>query len=66
MKTFILKLKKRHPAGKMRIGKHVVTNKPQSFELDKKEQEELKSKGCQHWFEIKETGKEEKPAPKEK
>ena len=54
-----LRLKRSHPHAKMMLGKHAVTMAMQEFELDEKEQKELKSKGCQHWF----TSVELKKAP---
>ena len=57
---FEIKIKRKHPTGKMRLGKHVITHAFQVFDLDKDEQEELKSKGCTHWFETKKVVKKAK------
>ena len=46
-----LKLKKRHPANRMRLGRHVITNAFQLFELNKQEQAELEGQCGQVWFE---------------
>ena len=56
-----LKLKKRHPNNKMRLGKHFVTNVFSEFELSEDEVKELGSVGCKAWFAVKgEKKKEEK------
>ena len=48
-----LKLKKRHPANRMRLGRHVITNVFQQFELNEAEQVELKGPCGQAWFQEK-------------
>lgn len=50
-----LKLKKRHPNKQLRLGRHIITPKFQSFDLDESEMKELKGAGCTHWV----TGKKE-------
>lgn len=50
MNKLKLKLKKGHPANKMRLGRHVITNVPTVFELNESEMNELKSTGGQAWF----------------
>lgn len=66
VKKVKLSVSPRHPARKFRIGKHVVQGKPELYELDEAEQEELKSKGCQKWLRVHEAGKEAKPLTAEK
>ena len=62
MKEVIVKLKKRHPANKMRLGSHVITNEWQKIKLVKDEKkgidEEkiLNSPEAKVWFKL---GKEE-------
>lgn len=48
-----LKLKKRHPANRMRLGRHVITNAFKLFELNEQEQAELKSPCGVAWFQEK-------------
>lgn len=65
-----LKLKKIHPKKAFRLGRHVVTNLFQEFDLNDAEIKELGSKGCQHWLMEKEAKKKvakkvEKKAKKE-
>lgn len=49
-----LKLKRRHPNNKIRLGRHLITAVKTDFYLNKKELEELESLGCQHWIDDKE------------
>ena len=45
-----LKLKRYHPANSMRLGRHIITNQFQLFELNEKEQKSLKDTCGKHWF----------------
>ena len=45
-----LKVQPKHPRKHMQLGRHVVTNVFQIFELNEKEVKELSSKGCRKWF----------------
>lgn len=59
----ILKLKKRHPSNKIRLGKHMITHAADEYELSAEEMAELKTAGPQAW--IMEVKKEvKKPAKK--
>ena len=59
-----LKLKKRHPRGEMRHGRHVVTGIFKEFDLNKEELESLKSVGPSFWIESSSVEKEVKPKRK--
>lgn len=61
-----LKLRKRHPKRKMRLGSHVVTDKFSSFELNEAEQAELESKGGKAWFIEKKEAEKKKVEPAKK
>ena len=45
-----LKLKRRHPRKAMRLGRHIVTNIFQEFELNEAEQKELETEGGRAWM----------------
>ena len=49
-KEFRLKLAKKHPTGKYRLGRHIVTRGFTDFMLDAKEQKELVNKGNKVWL----------------
>lgn len=46
----ILKIAKRHPNGVFQLGRHKITFKAESFDLNKKEEAELESEGCKYWI----------------
>ena len=55
-----LKLKQRHPANKMKLGRHTITNRFKEFDLNEKELKELETKGPKHWFAVKAPKKKDK------
>lgn len=65
---YIVKLKKKHPAGKMRMGLHMVERLPKVLDLNETEIKELSSYKGEHWFEaekgdkLPEVEKKEKPS----
>jgi len=61
-----IKLKRKHPHGKMHLSKHVITSVFQEFDLNADEQKELSTVGCQHWFISEEVKKEIKKKVKKK
>ena len=48
-----LKLKRYHPRGSMRLGRHFITREFQEFDLNEVEDKELKGECGKHWFEVK-------------
>jgi PHD/YefM family antitoxin component YafN of YafNO toxin-antitoxin module len=50
MSTVELKLRKRHPHGKMNFGRHVVKPEFQEFEINEREEKILKSAEAEAWF----------------
>jgi hypothetical protein len=62
-----LKLRKRHPKKKFRLGEHVIEPQLKEFELSEANVLELQSKGCKAWIisedEIKEAKKDKEKKP---
>ena len=47
-----IKLSRNHPAGKMNLGKHVITNEARVIELEKHEEKILGTDEAKHWFKV--------------
>lgn len=62
-KKVSIKLKRKHSAGQMRLGRHMVKRIAQNFELNESELKELEGKGPKHWFEVGPALKEAKVKP---
>ncbi len=55
-----MKLRKSHPQGKIRLGRHLIYMTLKGYKLNEKELEELSSKGCAAWIITEEEIKAEK------
>lgn len=65
-KVVSLKLRRRHPAKYIRLGRHKIVGKFEEYELNEKEQESLKGPGPRHWIISKEEFEKKKEKKKAK
>jgi len=58
---FLIKIKQPHPRGVMRLGRYDIEMLPKEYDLNGEELAQLKTAGCQHWFDALPVEVEEKP-----
>ena len=60
MKKFKIKLKRKHPKGKMFFQKHLITKEEKIFEFSKDDIERLDAPKAKNWFSVEEVKEEKK------